>query len=30
MALIRRQPRDVQQEVYEFLAKKFGHKPGGK
>ena len=30
MALIRRQPRDVQLEVYEFLAKKFGTKPGGK
>ncbi|MBX3393784.1 MAG: HNH endonuclease [Phycisphaerae bacterium] len=30
MALIRRQPRDVQLEVYEFLAKKFGAKPGGK
>lgn len=30
MALIRRQPRDVQQEVYEFLAKKFGKKSGGK
>lgn len=29
MGLIRRQPRDVQQEVYEFLAKKFGKKPGG-
>jgi hypothetical protein len=27
MALIRRQPRDVQLEVYEFLAKKFGPKP---
>lgn len=30
MALIRRQPRDVQLEVYEFLAKKFGAKSGGK
>lgn len=30
MALIRRQPRGVQLEVYEFLAKKFGPKPGGK
>lgn len=30
MAPIRRQPRDVQQEVYEFLVKKFGKKPGGK
>lgn len=30
MALIRRQPRDVQLEIYEFLAKKFGIKPGGK
>lgn len=30
MALIRRQPRDVQQEVYKFLAKKFGPKPGKK
>lgn len=30
MALIRRQPRDVQQEVYEFLAKKFGARPGKK
>jgi HNH endonuclease len=29
MGLIRRQPRDVQLEVYEFLAKKFGAKPGG-
>ncbi|MDZ4688715.1 MAG: hypothetical protein SH850_26885 [Planctomycetaceae bacterium] len=28
MALIRSQPRNVQQEVYEFLAKKFGTKPG--
>jgi len=28
MALIRRQPRNVQQEVYEFLAKKFGKQPG--
>lgn len=28
MGLIRRQPRDVQLEVYEFLAKKFGPKPG--
>lgn len=30
MTLIRRQPRDVQLQVYEFLAKKFGAKPGGK
>lgn len=30
MALIRRQPRDVQQEVYEFLAKKFSKESGGK
>lgn len=30
MALIRRQPRNVQQEVYDFLSKKFGQKPGGK
>lgn len=30
MALIRRQPRDVQLEVYEFLAKKFGPKPESK
>lgn len=30
MGLICRQPRDAQQEVYEFLAKKFGKKPGGK
>lgn len=29
-ALIRRQPRDVQLEVHEFLATKFGAKPGGK
>ena len=28
MALIRRQPRDVQLEVYEFLANKFGKKSG--
>lgn len=28
MVLIRQQPRDVQLEVYEFLAKKFGPKPG--
>ena len=27
MAMIRRQPRDVQLEVYEFLSKKFGQKP---
>ncbi len=30
MALIRRQPRNVQQEVYDFLAKKFGKTSGGK
>ncbi len=30
MALIRRQPRHVQQEVYKFLAGKFGPKPGSK
>ncbi|MBK9119552.1 MAG: HNH endonuclease [Phycisphaerales bacterium] len=30
MALIRRQPRNVQLEVYKFLTKKFGPKPGGK
>lgn len=30
MALIRRQPRNVQLEVYEFLAKKFGDKPSNK
>jgi len=29
MALIRRQPRDVQMEVHDFLAKKFGKKSGG-
>lgn len=29
MALIRRQPRDVQLEVYKFLARKFGNMPGG-
>ena len=29
MALIRRQPRNVQQEVYDFLAKKFGKTSGG-
>ena len=28
MALIRRQPRNVQQEVYDFLAKKFGNVSG--
>ncbi|MGE0301173.1 MAG: HNH endonuclease [Phycisphaerales bacterium] len=27
MGLIRRQPRNVQLEVYEFLAKKFGPRP---
>jgi len=27
MAMIRRQPRDVQQKVYEFLARKFGELP---
>ncbi|MFN0132158.1 MAG: HNH endonuclease [Phycisphaerales bacterium] len=30
MALIRRQPRDVQLEIYEFLAKKFGPMPEAK
>lgn len=29
MAMIRRQPRNVQLEVYEFLAKKFGTNSGG-
>lgn len=29
MALIRRQPRDVQMEVHDFLVKKFGKKSGG-
>lgn len=29
MALIRRQPRNVQQEVYDFLAKKFAKPAGG-
>lgn len=30
LALIRRQPRDVQRSVYEFLARKFGRRPGAR
>jgi len=30
MAMIRRQPRDVLQNAYEFLVRKFGKWPGGK
>ncbi len=30
MVIVRRQPRNVQREIYEFLARKFGAKPRGK